>query len=973
MADRIGGGMQQLQPLRFTIHEYGATPQTMSPGSVPGLSVPPGTFDMPTASATPAALQAKGPTLTLDALTRDLGLDRGEESSLKLAIAPLLHADNEAILRQALFQYVRQHGYDGPLRAIVLERALSLYRNAGKAAGNAKRIRDRARGLTPTDTPMGVDMQKAQGPFIGPRGGKWADAKHTIAWDEEAHYRNGGERNQPGWVEVQTQDGPVHKEVLHHAGDFAAHKPVGDGGKADQGWSITHIPSGLSITRVSNKEQAKQAVEHFNAHVGDAASTKEQTPEARAKMAGALTLWGRKQDPNSPKSDDIAAREKLTPEQTEKFKHLYDKEGHHEQSALDAAIGPVKIGTTASGKDIHEAKHLPDMSKVPYDRQGTYHRMSGEMAQHHNPGFTAQDHKEAYRALKQAAGLPHEEQFKRLHAQAEAHSSAHERMTGKRADLAIHEERQAAERAQDEADTAKFKEDMNGLEIGTTQSGKPIMGNFDHPAHQGFTEQDHADAAAAHRRMRALTAGSLSNSREDARMRNHHEAQGKAHETTGSTMRIADANAKIAAAPAAMKEERKKRKAAAKMNEGAKPAEDTKKVTVATSFGPQELKAHHTIGDFSVHAPSGEQDKKKPSEYTVTHRPTGMRVGSAKTKAEAIEHAQHFHAHVGDSTHGMEFGKTPGKEHAEGMTKLREAAKTLKKSEDVPEDNLEKAITSQEGANALTIVLGQLQAFRECYQQLHWQAQGPNAYADHLLFSRLYDAVAAEIDATAEKYVGQALTQFPTAAIRAGLTAALIAELKCTPEGMLEQEQTFATQVIPEAKARLLKNGELSEGLENFLQGIADQHEEHVYLLKQRTTATIPTDATMTKAEPRGGKYHARLTDRESGKHRYFYTEQSFQKHAPVMGGDVARQRLQTEVLNAVKEQGTPIADLTALTGRYGAKPVTDMVRELVGSGKLQHSDGKLYRAVPRIEERPEVFRPSLAGKNEAQPAQGAN
>ena len=36
------------------------------------------------------------------------------------------------------------------------------------------------------------DMQKSGGPFIGPRGGKWADAKHTIPWDEEKHGKGGG-------------------------------------------------------------------------------------------------------------------------------------------------------------------------------------------------------------------------------------------------------------------------------------------------------------------------------------------------------------------------------------------------------------------------------------------------------------------------------------------------------------------------------------------------------------------------------------------------------------------------------------------------------------------------------------------------------------------------------------------------------------------------------------------------------------
>ena len=30
------------------------------------------------------------------------------------------------------------------------------------------------------------ELRKSGGPFIGPRGGKWADAQHTIPWKEGA-------------------------------------------------------------------------------------------------------------------------------------------------------------------------------------------------------------------------------------------------------------------------------------------------------------------------------------------------------------------------------------------------------------------------------------------------------------------------------------------------------------------------------------------------------------------------------------------------------------------------------------------------------------------------------------------------------------------------------------------------------------------------------------------------------------------
>jgi|7_EtaG_2_1085326.scaffolds.fasta_scaffold00075_15 hypothetical protein len=40
------------------------------------------------------------------------------------------------------------------------------------------------------------DLRKGKGPFIGPRGGKWADAKHTIAWKEDGG-KSGGKKFKP--------------------------------------------------------------------------------------------------------------------------------------------------------------------------------------------------------------------------------------------------------------------------------------------------------------------------------------------------------------------------------------------------------------------------------------------------------------------------------------------------------------------------------------------------------------------------------------------------------------------------------------------------------------------------------------------------------------------------------------------------------------------------------------------------------
>ena len=71
-------------------------------------------------------------------------------------------------------------------------------------------------------------MSKALGPYIGPKGGKWADPAHTIHWDEAKHIpltagvmvEIGGERH----VVMGMKHGNViaHKVVPNEAGDFGS-------------------------------------------------------------------------------------------------------------------------------------------------------------------------------------------------------------------------------------------------------------------------------------------------------------------------------------------------------------------------------------------------------------------------------------------------------------------------------------------------------------------------------------------------------------------------------------------------------------------------------------------------------------------------------------------------------------------------------------------------------------------------------
>lgn len=76
-----------------------------------------------------------------------------------------------------------------------------------------------------------------------------------------------------------------------------------------------------------------------------------------------------------------------------------------------------------------------------------------------------------------------------------------------------------------------------------------------------------------------------------------------------------------------------------------------------------ETVARH--GLYAVHGssvkdgmdPAGKRNSS--ASYTVTHTPTGMSAGSAKTKAEAIAQAKHFHEHAGDAGKDAKFGEAP--------------------------------------------------------------------------------------------------------------------------------------------------------------------------------------------------------------------------------------------------------------------------------------------------------------------------
>lgn len=137
--------------------------------------------------------------------------------------------------------------------------------------------------------------------------------------------------------------------------------------------------------------------------------------------------------------------------------------------------------------------------------------------------------------------------------------------------------------------------------------------------------------------------------------------------------------------------------------------------------------------------------------------------------------------------------------------------------------------------NELRGLFCQLRALSWTHHAAHWQAKGVTAYQDHLLYERLYKDTLDEVDGFAEKLVGLFGNDAvdPVAMIEG--TRHFVLETQKHDHIMvcaLHCEQRFLAAI----KA-VLGAFDLSPGMQNFLEGVADVHETHVYLLQQHFKA----------------------------------------------------------------------------------------------------------------------------------------
>lgn len=153
-----------------------------------------------------------------------------------------------------------------------------------------------------------------------------------------------------------------------------------------------------------------------------------------------------------------------------------------------------------------------------------------------------------------------------------------------------------------------------------------------------------------------------------------------------------------------------------------------------------------------------------------------------------------------------------------------------------------KLVTPQALVQPLPWLLACQRALAHIHQTHHWQTQGQAAYADHLLFERLYNESLGFIDQVAERAVG---TVGP-AAVDAHqqidwmhkLVKAVCGSEPHTSADQMVQASLAGEMVFLGVLAHLMQlmeaDGQMSPGTHNLLEGAGDKHETFVYLLKQR-------------------------------------------------------------------------------------------------------------------------------------------
>jgi len=1031
MSDRIGGAMPKWQQVRFTIHQLGESPQSMTPGQVPGITPVPGLFSQPRPVSDPLEL-VELPVSTPADVTRGLGLDPAEDSGFRKYLEGLLGSDNEAVLRQQVVSYAMQHGFDPDLRRVLLARALKLYNAVGVAQGRAEYLRQRLRAMRPPGDPMRqvikaeryvIPSGLVKGGGEGSRGGRvighTSSGKPVYAPDFQTapHAASSPER---GRVLEAAHAAASNAGYLHHEHVEAAklhEKAAKEAKKAGRhGEAVAHSAMAGAHAVAAFNTPKLSLVPGGEGGGGGFSKPVTKTPKFKA---------GRKQKPAEPTGYDLAAQraQRLSNDANEATNqhghtvaadaHRQAAEAHREAAAMGSAPAEkvsehnLKAGIHDRMAQSHRTKaysgsRLEDAHLTSqFGKSGAFHILEKSKAgpfigpnggkwrdAQHTQHWTAEDEREHWGDNPHPAGdWEAANAFERDKSKAVRAAAMHDHVR------------------------SMVKEPKGWMPV-KTKSGE--MGRPAPVAHQHGDYAVHPDLGetgtvytgdglpgAAPRRWTVSHAPSgqavtKKLSKEDAKEMARHLAQ---HAPGGD-------KDSIVAAVTALRTTKKEAKAKADAMEA-----------------ERSLKAQE------------EEIARQKEEDARSHvdpvRMDGAELEAKKWQAESPpKHRNQFNA-------GVEFGKKIVADKAFPDKKLADARKQLGKMSDphakrhvieghvadFPEDEAsswlaglaaKKAGVSRKdvshatlahdpfwrgvhafGHNLRASVEGEPRAKRTAENRAALHAKHGTGDLGERPVAPAPAPVAAQVDWTPQDALDVA------------------SEVQAAPVGAahLAEERAVAARTATKAQTEATTHAEDRSKVAHWE---AYHHESHLLAAEAHdkaakawegkpqaaehaakvdanyrpvpvappAAAPAPAPAggggkprgqldlfrsqrfhvsleRLEKAEPRGGKYHARVKS-DSGNFRYYYDEQLFQrsKHAPVMGTTVLKDRLRKELLDKVGDNGVG-RDALEFGDRYPDGMAADLVKELADAGQLTWAGDVLKKPDAGVTVRPETVRPS--------------
>jgi DNA-binding ferritin-like protein len=127
-------------------------------------------------------------------------------------------------------------------------------------------------------------------------------------------------------------------------------------------------------------------------------------------------------------------------------------------------------------------------------------------------------------------------------------------------------------------------------------------------------------------------------------------------------------------------------------------------------------------------------------------------------------------------------------------------------------------------------------------QTAHWTSKGSSSYSDHLLYERLYKENSEELDQFIEQFIPLGGEQIANPQKTLSLAAEKIDKIlqfpdEPTPEDLANASlicENFLLSNLKKLYQTLKEMNCLSMGADDLLMAMYQQHESHLYLLKQR-------------------------------------------------------------------------------------------------------------------------------------------